>query len=195
MEMNCSINNDFKVVKDEKISLETFLHSKRVAIYAKKIAQSMNYCSKEINILILAALYHDIGKSRVPLNIINKKGKLTSLEFETVKMYAKYGADILMENRYSKDFCDIVKFHHENYEGSGYHNLYRDSIPIASRIIRIADVFDALTTNRPYRKAYTVENALEIMVNEKHIYDPKIFNIFVKYLMSANKELKIKKCG
>ncbi|SQC00136.1 HD-GYP domain-containing protein [Clostridium tetanomorphum] len=73
MEMNCSINNDFKVVKDEKISLETFLHSKRVAIYAKKIAQSMNYCSKEINILILAALYHDIGKSRVPLNIINKK--------------------------------------------------------------------------------------------------------------------------
>lgn len=182
VEMSYLINTDFKVDKHENISLETFLHSKRVAVYAKRIGQYMGYSSKEINTLILLSLSHDIGKSRIPKNILNKKGKLTNFEFEIIKMHAEYGAEILIENKYSKDFYDSVKYHHENYDGSGYYGLYKDEIPIASRIIRIADVFDALTTNRPYREAYTIEESLEIMMCEKNMYDPKLFEIFIKFV-------------
>ncbi|WP_315121770.1 HD domain-containing phosphohydrolase [uncultured Clostridium sp.] len=180
MELNYLINTNLKVDKYESITLDTFLHSKRVGGYVKRMAQSMGYSSKQINTLILLSLSHDIGKSRIPRNILNKKGMLTNFEFETIKMHAEYGAEILIENKYSKDFCDVVRFHHENYDGSGYYGLCKDEIPIASRIIRIADVFDALTTNRTYREAYTIEEALEIMICEKDMYDPKLFEIFIK---------------
>lgn len=189
VKMNYLLNTNFKVVKDENISVETFLHSKRVAAYTKKIAQCMNYCSKQTNTLILAALSHDIGKSRIPVNILNKKGELTNFEFEIIKQHAQYGADILMENKHPKDFCDVIKFHHENYDGSGYYGVYKEEIPINSRIIRIADVFDALTSNRPYRKAYSIEDALEIMQYEKYMYDPKIFEMFVKLVDENIKEM------
>ncbi|WP_242850555.1 HD-GYP domain-containing protein [Clostridium lundense] len=191
--MNYLLNTNFKVVKGENINIETFLHSKRVAAYTKRIAQYMNYCSKQTNTLILAALSHDIGKSRIPSNILNKKGKLTNFEFEIIKQHAKYGADILIENKQCKDFCDIIKFHHENYDGSGYYGLCGEQIPVYSRIIRIADVFDALTTNRPYRKAYSIASALEIMECEKYMYDPKLFEIFINLVNRNIKEMLISK--
>lgn len=172
------LKDNFKVAKNESINLETFLHSKRVSIYTKKLAQSMNYSSKQINHLILAALNHDIGKSRIPEDILNKKGKLTKAEYEIIKMHAKYGSDILQQYNFSQTFCDIIEFHHENFDGSGYYGLKGNDIPIASRIIHVVDVYDAITSNRCYRKAYSKEDALLIMESEKHMYDPKIWDAF-----------------
>ncbi|ENK1245067.1 HD-GYP domain-containing protein [Clostridium sp. FAM 1755] len=172
--------NSLKISKDEKLDLEVFLHSKRVASYVKKIAEVMNLSSKQSNNLVLLALNHDIGKARIPSSILNKKGELSCSEFEIVKEHTQFGADILGEYGYCLEICNIVKFHHENFDGSGYYGLEGKSIPMAARILRIADVYEALTSDRCYRKAYTREAALEIMQKEKNIYDPKILELFIK---------------
>ncbi|EJO5349138.1 HD domain-containing protein [Clostridium botulinum] len=169
-----------KISRNEKLDLETFLHSKRVGAYVKKIAEIMNFSSKQTNDLVLLALNHDIGKARIPSNILNKKGKLTYSEFEVVKQHAKFGADILIEYGYSLEICNVVKFHHENYDGSGYYGLKGKDIPMAARILRIADVFEALTSDRCYRRAYSKEAALEIMKREENYYDPQIFKLFIE---------------
>ncbi|MCY6371796.1 HD-GYP domain-containing protein [Clostridium ganghwense] len=181
-ELRFSLKNDFKVIKNESLNLETVLHSKRVAIYAKQLAQQMNYTSKQINYLVLAALNHDIGKCKIPQHVLNKKGRLTQQEYELVKNHAKYGSNILTKYKFSNDFCNIVKFHHENFDGSGYYGVVGNKIPITSRIIHIVDVYDALISNRCYRKAYTKEKALEIIENERDTYDPYIFHVFMKIM-------------
>lgn len=172
--------SDFKIVNNESIGVETFLHSKRVCIYVKRIAQMIGYNSKQTNYLILSALNHDIGKCRVPKEILNKKGRLTKEEYEIIKRHTQDGAILLKEYGYSKEFCEIIKYHHENFDGSGYYGLAGEDIPLASRIIHIADVYDALTSNRCYRKAYSKEKALCIMKSEKERYDPKFFQIFIE---------------
>ena len=178
--LNYLPKNTLKISKDEKLDLETFLHSRRVAMYIKKIAVLMNFTSKQTNDLVLLALNHDIGKARIPSNILNKKDKLSYSEFEIVKKHTKFGSDILAEYGYCLEICNVVKFHHENFDGSGYYGLKGKSIPIAARILRIADVYEALTSERCYRKAYTSEAALDIMKKEKNIYDPEIFELFIK---------------
>ncbi len=159
--------NTLNISKDEKLDLEIFLHSKRVAIYVKKIAELMKFTSKQSNDLVLLALNHDIGKARIPSNILNKKDKLNYSEFEIVKKHTQFGADILREYGYCLEICNVVKFHHENFDGSGYYGLKGKDIPIAARILRIADVYEALTSDRCYRRAYTREAALDIMIKEK----------------------------
>ncbi len=172
--------NTLKISKDEKLDLEIFLHSKRVAIYVKKIAKLMKLSSKQSNDLVLLALNHDIGKARIPSNILNKKDKLSHSEFEIVKRHTQFGADILMEYGYCLEICNVVKFHHENFDGSGYYGLKGKSIPMAARILRIADVYEALTTDRCYRRAYTREAALEIMVKEEIYMILKYWNYLLK---------------
>ncbi|MCY6960042.1 HD-GYP domain-containing protein [Clostridium brassicae] len=174
--------NDFKVAKNESISLEIFLHSKRVSLYAKRIGKNMGYTSKQINYLILTALNHDIGKCRVPQNIINKNGTLSKDEYEIIKKHTQYGANILREYGYSKEFCEIIKFHHENFDGSGYYGLVGEKIPIASRIIHIVDEYDAMVSRRCYKKAYDEVAALSIIENEKFKYDPVIFQVFMSLI-------------
>ncbi|APF28448.1 HDIG domain protein [Clostridium sporogenes] len=183
--------NTLKISKDEKLDLEIFLHSKRVAIYVKKIAELMKLSSKQSNNLVLLALNHDIGKARIPSNILNKKDKLSHSEFEIVKEHTQFGSDILREYGYCLEICNVVKFHHENFDGSGYYGLKGKSIPMAARILRIADVYEALTSDRCYRRAYTREAALEIMVKEENIYDHEILELFVKNIYTDSFNLQL----
>jgi HD-GYP domain-containing protein (c-di-GMP phosphodiesterase class II) len=114
--------------------------------------------------LIKASKLHDIGKSFISDTILKKPDKLTPDEYEIIKTHAVIGAGIL-ERSFHKDLSNIVLYHHEWIDGSGYHNIKGQDIPIESQVISICDVFSALINNRPYRKSMTVNEALEVIKN------------------------------
>ncbi|WAM31093.1 HD domain-containing protein [Caldicellulosiruptor naganoensis] len=167
-------------------------HAERVMKYSKEIGQKLvNQKGYNINLfdLEIAAYLHDIGKIVVPENILNKRGKLTDEEYSIVKRHSLDGYNILSNIEYFDSIKEIVLYHHENIDGSGYPlGIKGDKIPIESKIIAIADVFDALSTDRPYRKAFSEEEALKIMkedVGKK--FDPEIFEAFLEVLEEEKK--------
>nr|WP_271628665.1 HD-GYP domain-containing protein [Caldicellulosiruptor sp. DIB 104C] len=174
-------------------------HAERVMQYSKKIGQKLvNQKGYKINLfdLEIAAYLHDIGKIVVPENILNKRGKLTDEEYSIVKRHSLDGYNILSNIEYFDSIKDIVLYHHENLDGTGYPlGINGDKIPVESRIIAIADVFDALTTDRPYRKAFSEEEALIMMKNDVgKKFDPEIFEVFLEVLAEekiSNVEMKI----
>ncbi len=169
---------------------ETASHIARVAYYSKLIAKKYGLDEEEQNILFYAAPLHDIGKIGIPDSILLKPGKLTKDEFEKMKEHSKIGAGILASknNEYIKAGRVIARTHHEKYNGQGYpEGLQAENIPLFGRIVAIADVFDALTSQRPYKKAWTFENALNLLIEEKNEYfDPQLVDIFV----DAQEEVK-----
>lgn len=174
-------------------------HAERVMRYSKKIGQRLvSKKSYKINLfdLEIAAYLHDIGKIVVPEHILNKKGKLTDEEYSIVKRHSLDGYNILSNIEYFDNIKDIVLYHHENIDGTGYPlGISGDKIPVESRIIAIADVFDALTTDRPYRKAFSEQEALLIMKNDVgKKFDPEIFSVFLEIIEEEkilNVEMKI----
>lgn len=140
----------------------TIGHSKRVAEYALQIGTSMGLKDEDLVYLQFSALLHDIGKIGVPDNILNKKGKLSEDEFLIVKQHPVKGAKIL-EQTTSLRFLGLgVRYHHERYDGNGYcSGIKGNDIPLYARIITIADSYDAMTQNRPYRKALSHEDAVK----------------------------------
>ncbi|AZT90979.1 HD domain-containing protein [Caldicellulosiruptor changbaiensis] len=174
-------------------------HAERVMQYSKKIGQKLvNQKGYKINLfdLEIAAYLHDIGKIVVPENILNKRGRLTDEEYSIVKRHSLDGYNILSNIEYFDSIKDIVLYHHENIDGTGYPlGISGDKIPVESRIIAIADVFDALTTDRPYRKAFSEEEALIMMKNDVgRKFDPEIFEVFLEVLAEekiSNVEMKI----
>lgn len=164
-----------------ELNLEKFseleLHNIRVGFSAYKLAYLLNI--KDYNIIKIAGLNHDIGKVYIPKDILNKPGKLTSSEFEIIKKHPLYSFLILKKKKYSEDICNIVKFHHESYNGEGYpFGLKAEEIPLGARIIKICDVFDALTNDRVYRKAISFTDALDIMDKESSNFDPYLYDFF-----------------
>ena len=136
-------------------------HSRRVSYYCKLIALHMGYSNAEIETLEKAALLHDIGKIQTPDNILLKPSKLTNLEYQLIKEHSLVGYKILKEMSLYKDLAEIIKGHHERYDGSGYPlGLKADEIPALTRILIIADAFDAMTTNRIYKPRQSKEKAL-----------------------------------
>jgi putative nucleotidyltransferase with HDIG domain len=127
-----------------------------------------------------AALLHDTGKLAVPERILNKPGKLTPAEFDTMKLHVDAGADILSSIDFPYPVVPIVRAHHENWDGTGYPNgLKGADIPIGARILSVVDCYDALTSDRPYRPAMTDEAALEIIrARRGNFYDPAIVDTF-----------------
>ena len=109
-----------------------------------------------------------------------KKGKLTDAEFELVKHHVEYGINIIKDVRWLEDAHDIIRYHHERYDGSGYtKGLKGEEIPYNARIFAVADVFDSLTSDRPYKKPYPVQIALRIIVKGRNtLFDPKIVDHF-----------------
>ena len=108
----------------------------------------------ELRALEAAALLHDMGKLAIPEHILNKPDKLTAAEFEVMKLHSKIGADILSPIGFPFPVVPIVRHHHENWDGSGYPDgLSTEQIPIGARILSVVDCFDALTSDRPYRRA------------------------------------------
>ncbi|BES64663.1 hypothetical protein SANA_11020 [Gottschalkiaceae bacterium SANA] len=154
-------------------------HSERVANYSLKIANYLD-CDEESNIYS-AALLHDIGKVGIPGKILKKPGSLTTLEFEEVKTHSMKGVEMLSGYSQFQSILDGVRYHHERLDGSGYpQGLVGEMIPIAARIIAVADVFDALTSDRSYRDAMSVGRAIAILQDGKGVlYDGDIVDALI----------------
>jgi putative nucleotidyltransferase with HDIG domain len=161
-------------------------HSERVGVYASKIARQMNFAKDFIERVYIAGLLHDVGKIGVRDAVITKPDRLTVEEYEEIRAHPEIGAKILEPVDFLKDVAPCVRHHHEWYDGSdrGYPDrLQGDQIPLPSRIILVADTVEAMTSDRPYRRALT----LEAVVTEVHKYsgsqfDPKIVDAFLRLL-------------
>lgn len=161
------------------INLEDFRHSTRVANLSIDIAKNINLSNGAVNSLYISSLFHDVGKAFLNQSILNKKGDLTSIEKKHIQGHALCGYKELLRLGYPEDVALTVLFHHENWDGTGYPiGLKGNYIPIASRILKISDVFDALVSDRPYRKKLSVNEALLIMDSEREHFDPEIFKFF-----------------
>jgi len=160
-------------------------HSERVAFISKwiaeKYAQTKNISAEEVQKIYLAGLLHDIGKIGIPESVLGKDGKLTDEEYDIMKTHSSIGAGILSEISQMTDVIPGVLCHHERYDGKGYpKGLAGDDIPIAGKIVMIADSFDAMTSRRTYRKALDVEAAIKEI--EKELgkqFDPEIGSMFI----------------
>ena len=161
----------------------TYLHSVDVCIYSIIAGKSLNLSPEMINNLALGAILHDIGKCKIPLSILNKPAKLSDSEFEIMKKHSEYGYDIIMKTPgLNGDIAKIALNHHEHWNGDGYpKGLKEEEIDLLSRIVAIADVYDALTADRVYRKRFMPHQAVEYLIsNSRAQFDPKILNIFME---------------
>jgi len=159
-------------------------HSLRVAEYSREIAQRMNKSEKELEEIYYAGLLHDVGKIRVPATIINKPGKLTNEEYEQVKIHPLTSYHILKDIYEDKTISMGAKFHHERYDGRGYPNgLEGENIPEIARIISVADTYDAMASNRSYRKALPQDVVRsEIEKGKGTQFDPEIAEIMLQMI-------------
>ena len=170
-------------------------HSVRVALYAESIALKMGIPKQEIQNLHFIALLHDIGKIAVPDSIFTKSAKLTTDEYDVIKTHTVIGAEILKDIKLIPGVAEGSLYHHEHYDGTGYpQGLKGDNIPLAARIISIADAYDSMTSDRVYRnKMNTAEIIAEFERCLGTQFDPEIGEIFVSMLkegFNASPELK-----
>ncbi len=165
---------------------ETGLHVVRMSYYAKLIAQAAGFNDEHAELLLNAAPMHDIGKIGIPDNILRKPGKLDDEEWEMMRQHTKFGAEILgdQDSVLLQLAREIALSHHEKWNGKGYPNgLAGAEIPLESRIVAIADVFDALTNERPYKKAWPIEEAVALIERESgEHFDPALVDAFLKAL-------------
>lgn len=169
----------------EEIDPYTKGHSIKVYRYVIKIAKKMGLKRKEIVIIGRAALLHDIGKIAIDRKILNKKTDLTKREYDIIKMHPEIGVEIVKKVEDLSDLCAHILCHHLKYNGGGYPVLRfeRDKIPAGARMIAVADSYDAMTSDRPYRKAYSKEYAIaELRRCSGEAYDPVIVKIFIDIL-------------
>ena len=189
---NCKLTKEliysFVVAIDAK---DQYLHnhSYNVSYYARKISEALNIDKRQIEIVALAALFHDIGKLNIPEEILNKPDKLNSEEWEIIKKHSSYGVDILSNVEEIKFILDIIKYHHRHSDGNGYPNdCPIESVPFESKIIAVADAFDAMTSDRPYRNAFDLETAYyELKKYSGTQFDEKVVEAFFKLNMKPVK--------
>lgn len=185
----CEVENKLKKIMKEIQSKDHYTkgHCERVGLYAQKLASYVEEENISVIHLMRAAHVHDIGKCRIPDEILLKPGYFTPEERQEMNNHARYSYEILKNNFNIDDqVSKIAMYHHERYDGSGYpYGLKGEEIPIESQIIAIVDTFDAITTSRPYQRARTAKEAIEEMSKFAHAYNPKLFEIF--------KELVVKK--
>ncbi|MFH1776892.1 MAG: HD domain-containing phosphohydrolase [Candidatus Omnitrophota bacterium] len=157
-------------------------HSERVRQYAVRIAEGMEVAPEEVEVIEFAAMLHDIGKIAVNDIILQKPEKLNKEEWDVVKKHPIVGSDILERLTLLHSEQPIVRHHHERFDGRGYPDgLKKEEIPLGARILAVADSFDAMTSRRPYRNAFTIEQAQqELVKNKKSQFDPKIVDVFLK---------------
>ncbi len=167
----------------EATSYWTAGHTERVTEYAMGIGQLMNLDSDTLDKLKVCSLLHDIGKIATPKEILNKDERLNEGEWIEIKKHPVVGAEILGELKQFKDVILGIKYHHEHWDGrKGLFGLKRDEIPLMARILSVADTFDALTSDRPYRPRNSKEDAIkEIVRCSGTQFDPAVVAVFVKW--------------
>lgn len=163
-------------------------HSERVTELSIRLAHICEVLPEEIEKIKLGGLLHDIGKIGIHENILNKPGRLDDAEFQIIKSHPDLGVRIMGKVEFLEAIVPIIRFHHERYDGKGYPDgLDGENIPLLARIVSVVDTYDAMTTDRPYRKAMTVEAALaEIERCAGTQFDPEIATQFVKMIKSEN---------
>ena len=157
-------------------------HSNRVRLISHDLGTCMDLREKDINTLDYGAMMHDVGKIGVSDNILHKNKSLTDDEFDQIMSHPTIGAKIVEGITFFEPMIDCIKYHHERFDGKGYPGeLQGKNIPLFARIIAIADTYDAITTTRPYRKAMSSDDAIDIMVAGRGTqFDPEILDIFIK---------------
>lgn len=168
----------------EANDLYTHGHSERVALLSREIARKRNYSERDILLVYLAGLVHDIGKVGIPSAILHKNDRLTDEEFATIKKHPLLGAQILERIEELAPLIPAVAYHHERFDGRGYpYGLEGEHIPEIARIMAVADAFDAMTSDRPYRKAMPLEKAITILKeNSGTQFDPHVIQDFLSII-------------
>lgn len=165
-------------------------HTERVAKYARMLAEEMQLPKRERDVISFGASLHDIGKLGVYEDILNKPSDLTANEWEMIRSHPTVGANIIKNMKFLEASCDLVRHHHERLNGTGYPDgLKGEEISTGARIVAVADSFDAMTSDRPYRKAFTIREAIEQLKKQSEKFDQEV----VEHLESLIKKNKIKK--
>ncbi|TBR16636.1 HD-GYP domain-containing protein, partial [bacterium] len=159
-------------------------HGEHIVYFATEIARELNLPKPEIENIKQAAILHDLGKVGISERILCKKAKLTQEEFNEIKKHPQIGVDIIRPIQFLHGIIPYILYHHERWDGRGYPSgLKGEEIPMGARIISVADVYHALTSNRPYRKAYSREEALKIIKEGSGSqFDPKVVAVFLKII-------------
>ncbi len=179
-------NTFLAVVREWGQSIEsadsyTHGHCERVATYAAEVASALGMSDVELTTIRLGAYLHDVGKVKVPHEVLNKPGRLTPKEFEIIQQHPVWGVELLAAIEFPWDIKPIIRWHHEKADGTGYPDrLAGDQIPVEAQIIGIVDVYDALTTTRSYRAAMTHAEALARLAESAHWWRPDVVAAFMR---------------
>jgi putative nucleotidyltransferase with HDIG domain len=166
---------------------ETEGHSHRVTELGLELARRIGLNQKQLKNFRRGALLHDIGKMGVPDTILLKPGSLSDEEWVIMKQHTVFAQEMLIDIAYLKDALEIPYSHHERWDGSGYpQGLKGEEIPLTARIFAVADVFDALTSDRPYRKAWTKDKTISYIKEESgKLFDPNVVSVFLKFHLAT----------
>lgn len=170
------------------------LHAMCVSDLAAKLARELGLTEDQIQEIALAGMVHDIGKLKISRYIYGRQEDTMRIEeTQYIRRHAQLGEQILRKQGFSDNICNMVLYHHENYDGSGYpFNLRGEEIPLGARILRVCDVFAALIADRPYRKAFDINTAIRLQIDEVKNFDMRVFLAFqsVVHTQSTLEELE-----
>lgn len=170
----------------QQLTKDTQMHCRRVSELAVKLAVLCGEPVVNQTKISVAAIYHDIGKIKLPEEILNKKEPLTDEEYNLIKQHTNFGS-VLMKGYCSDDICQMIQYHHENIDGSGYYRL--TEIPLGSRIIRICDVYDAMTSIRPYHTGKFMDETMNYIRSHAGIlFDESLVQLF-SIIVQRKKEI------
>lgn len=163
-------------------------HLERVSLYAEAVARDLGITGDELQAIRYAAYLHDVGKIGIPDSILTKNGKLTASEFQVIQKHPLMSEQILKPVDFPFPVHAIVRHHHERFDGKGYpDNLAREEIPLGARILLVADAFEAMTSDRSYRKALPASKALEELEKNRHTqFDARVVDVFVKIIAARS---------
>jgi len=170
---------------------DTDLHNHRVTIAAVHLAEACGLTAADLQNLIKGAFLHDVGKLAIPDNILLKAGPLNAEEFTVMQGHVRHGMDIVRRSKWLADAAPVVGYHHERFNGGGYcDGLQGAAIPLTARIFAVADVFDALTSQRPYKKAFPLEQTMRLMEESRGThFDPDVLKRFMPMAPKLHAEL------
>jgi len=161
----------------------TYIHSVSVCALMTAVARQMDLSAEQVQLAGQAGLLHDVGKMRTPVEVLNKPGRLTEAEFAVMRRHPEEGVALLQQWGASAEVIDVCLHHHEKFDGSGYpHGLAGTQISLLSRIAAVCDVYDAISSTRPYKTAWSPAEAIRRMAEWKGHFDPRVFQAFVKTL-------------
>jgi putative nucleotidyltransferase with HDIG domain len=185
-----------KVIQTLSITVElrdpyTSGHQYRVAVLSQAIARKLGMPEEQVNKIYLGALIHDVGKMQVPIEILTFPGVLSKMQWDYIKIHPEAGKKIIDPIGFDETITDIVLHHHERLDGSGYpHGLKKDQIPISTRIVSVADLFEAMSSHRPYRPKKLMKETLEELRKYSNIlYDKQVVDICIQLMIDEHFEL------